>query len=307
MMKRLASLLLCAAVLLVLSGACFVVSAAPAETATFTVTSTNAEVGQKIYVSVTLSADSYFTNATMYLHYDKTAVKYVEDSFTTGYVTPNTAMAMAADHPDKGYVKAAYVSPKSIKKGGEMVLYEFTVLKKIPVTFSLSFDECVGVDENNKDFDVKYVVVNATSNADAAVTPIPTTTSVTTPTSVSTPSNDTAPSDNTTKTTVSGGETDATSLTAPRENVTTPSVQGSVTQVTTANITNRSTQIVTVTNAVGETVGTSVIYHDDQSEQTDTSSAPISDTVLIWVLVIVGVALVIITVIALVLYKKKKK
>jgi len=312
MLKRLASVLLCVTMLFAMSAVCANVSAARADSATFTISSTNAEVGEKVYVSVTLSADSYFTNATLYLHYNTTALKYVEDSFAPGYISPSSAMAMAADHADKGFVKAAYVSPRSIKKGGELLLFEFTVIKKIPAEFSLSFDECVGVDENNKDFDVKYSVVGSTTNADSAVV-VPTTPTTknpnvtTTSPNISLPTNgETVPSDTTT--TVSGDTTPSSSNGGQTAVTTTTPISGEVitTVPTGATTTARPTQVVIVTDAAGETVGTSIVYKDDAKGETEPVDDS-SDSAMLWIVIAVGVVLVAVAIVAVVLFVLKKK
>ncbi len=127
-----------------------------AETVDFSLVANDAAAGESVVVMVNISENSYFTNATMYLHYDPAVVSYVPDSAMGGAISPSTSMVMANDFPEKGYVKIAYVTIAGIQDGGELLTAEFTALSDEPAAFSLSFDECMGVDENGNEFSVNY-------------------------------------------------------------------------------------------------------------------------------------------------------
>ncbi len=166
--KKWVSLMTCALTVLLMFG--MTVSAAPADTMVFTMSVTEGDVGDTVTVSVSISENSYFTNTTFYLHYDSSKVSYVKDSLDVGKASPSgKAMFDALDHPDKNFVKGAYVTISGIKKAGELIKMDFKVLDAAPAAFSLSFDECVGVDENDVEFDVNYRVEGCVLNNDGTV------------------------------------------------------------------------------------------------------------------------------------------
>lgn len=135
----------------------------------FTLSATNGKVGDTITVSLDLSADSYFTNATFYLGYDTLAVEFVEEG--VGSISPSmNTMFMAQDYSDRSYVKGVYVTVNGITKGGTLLTFDFKVIKNTPAVFSLSFDECIGVDENDHEFDLKYQIKGCVANNDGSVT-----------------------------------------------------------------------------------------------------------------------------------------
>lgn len=188
MFKRIFAWTVCVVLLL---SVCSQAVSARAATTTFSLSVNDGKAGETVTVSLSLSAESYFTNCTFYVHYDPNVVSYVTDSETPGPISPSTSMLYVMDHQDQNYVKGAYVTVKGIKKEGVLLSLDFTVLKEAATTFSLSFDECVGVDENDTEFDVSYQVSACTLNAHAAPAPTSASPAVTTaapaPTTAATP------------------------------------------------------------------------------------------------------------------------
>ncbi len=131
----------------------------------FSLTATNGEVGDTVTVSMNISPESYFTNATFYLYYDTDAMEYVSDDL--GSASPRGAMYMSNNFVDKGFLKAVYVTVSGIKNGGELVVFTFKVLKKTPAAFSLKMDECAGVEaDDTTEFDLVYVLEGCIANDD---------------------------------------------------------------------------------------------------------------------------------------------
>lgn len=161
-MRRWISVLLCMVLLMTSLG---VMATARAETVEFGLSVTEGKKGDTVTLTIDITADSYFSNATMYVHYDPAVVEYVEDSAMGGEATPamNT-MYMGRNHEDQKYVKLVYATVSGIQKSGALLTMEFTVLKNDPAVFSLSFDECCGSDENMGDFDVEYVTFGCVLN-----------------------------------------------------------------------------------------------------------------------------------------------
>lgn len=172
MIKRLTAILLC---VLMLLSAGSLTALARAETVEFGLSVTEGKTGDTVTLSIGLSEQSYFTNATLYVHYDPAVVSYVADSEATGAASPkmNTMFAVV-DHPDKEYVKGVYVTVNGITKSGVLMMLDFEVKSDDPAVFSLSFEECCGSDENIGDFDVEYVtfgcVLNNSTVPDTSVT-----------------------------------------------------------------------------------------------------------------------------------------
>ncbi len=162
-MKRFVCLALCMVMLFALSAQSLMVSAAEGDAMTFTLTADDVNVGETLKVSVSISADSYFTNATIFMHYNPAVVEYVTDYI--GEASPKSAMYMSNNFIDEGYVKAAYVTTRGITAEGEFLVFEFKLLTEQEATFDMSFIECVGVDDNNREFDINYTVVPCTINA----------------------------------------------------------------------------------------------------------------------------------------------
>lgn len=148
----------------------------------FTLIANDAAAGEKVIVTVSIPENSYFTNATMYLHYDPSVVTYVADSVAGGAVSPSFAMVLGNDFPDKSYVKTVYVTVDGIVEGGELITYEFTAKSNAPAQFSLTFDECMGVDGNGVEFTVAPKNDPIIINNDGSVTPsVPSVTTTTAP------------------------------------------------------------------------------------------------------------------------------
>ncbi len=202
---------LCVILAVLLTATCSLsVFAAPAESVTYTLTANDAKVGETVTVAVSISENSYFTNATIYLHYNADAMKYVSDEL--GASAPKSAMYMSNNFADQGFVKMAYVAINGLTKGGELFVFTFEALSEEAAEFSMSFDECIGADDDNVEFDVNYTVVPCTVNSKGQTVPTKTTTtasqtnSTTATTNVTTSKVDDSASDETT-TTVQSGET----------------------------------------------------------------------------------------------------
>ncbi len=216
-MKQVLSVILA---VLLMATCCLPAFAAPAESVTYTLTANDAEVGETVTVAVSISENSYFTNATIYLHYNADAMEYVSDEL--GASAPKSAMYMSNNFADKGYVKMAYVAINGLKKGGELFVFTFKALSKDAAEFSMSFDECIGADDDNNEFDVNYTVVPCVVNSNGQTVPTNTTTTAsqtnatTAATHVTTSKTDDSASEEET-TTVQSGETttnaDGTALT----------------------------------------------------------------------------------------------
>lgn len=163
MIKRFTAVCLSVLLLLSLCGGAAV--SARAETVTFSLSVTEGQKGDTVTVSIDLSEQSYFTNATFYLHYDPAVVAYVWESEATGDASPRmNTMFAAVDHTDKSYVKGVYVTVNGIDEGGTLLTIDFDVLSDKPAVFSLTFDECCGADESNIEFDVNYKTVGCVLN-----------------------------------------------------------------------------------------------------------------------------------------------
>lgn len=144
----------------------------------FSLIANDAAAGETVIVTVSIPENSYFTNATMYLHYDPTAVTYVADSVAGGAVSPSVAMVLGNDFPEDAYVKTVYVTVDGIVEGGELITYEFTAKSNAPAQFYLTFDECMGVDAEGVEFNVTPQNEPIVINSDGSVTPtVPTVTS----------------------------------------------------------------------------------------------------------------------------------
>ncbi len=190
------------------------------DTVNFALSATDGEVGETITISLSIPADSYFTNATMHLHYDSTALSFIEED--VGEASARGAMFMVNDKPEQNTLSAAYVTINGIKKGGVLLTFDFEVVKKTPVPVTLTFNECVGVDANDVEFDVKYTTEGCIVNNDGSLTAPPpsepTSTVTTAPTVVGnttaqpiTPGTTLSPA----QTTSVGGETTAPVQTEP--------------------------------------------------------------------------------------------
>ena len=194
-MTAMLSVLLC--VTMLMSAA---VVSARIETVNFALSCTDGEVGETVTISLSIPADSYFTNATMHLHYDSTALSFIEEG--VGSASARGAMFMVNDKPAENTLSAAYVTINGIKKGGVLLTFDFEVLKKTPVPVTLTFNECVGVDANDVEFDVKYTTEGCVVNNDGSLTAPP----VSEPTSAVT---DVAPTNAPTTAPTAGGTTAA--------------------------------------------------------------------------------------------------
>jgi len=165
-MTAMLSVLLC--VTMLMSAA---VVSARIETVNFALSCTDGEVGETVTISLSIPADSYFTNATMHLHYDSSALSFIEEG--VGSASARGAMFMVNDKPAENTLSAAYVTINGIKKGGVLLTFDFEVLKKTPVPVTLTFNECVGVDANDVEFDVKYTTEGCVVNNDGSLTAPP--------------------------------------------------------------------------------------------------------------------------------------
>jgi len=187
MVKRVWSILL--SVVLLLSAMGVMTVGAKADKVDFSLATTNGGIGDTVTVTVSLSAESYFTNTTLSLFYDPSVVQFSEER--TGKISPSSAMFMILDYPTDGFVKGAYVAAKPIKKAGVLLEFDFVIVKEQETIFSLGFEECVGEDENGVMFDVNYnagsCVLNKGKGQAATTAKPPVTTKVTVaPTSANT-------------------------------------------------------------------------------------------------------------------------
>jgi len=168
MMKRLMTVCLCVLLLVTLSVPVF---AERAETVHFSLIANDAKAGESVIVTVSIPENSYFTNATLLMHYDPAVMTYVTDSAAGGAISPSGAWVLSNDFADKGYVKAVYVTIDGIVEGGELLTFEFTAKSEAPAQFSLTFDECIGVDENGIEFVVDYTTEPVIVNGDGSEVP----------------------------------------------------------------------------------------------------------------------------------------
>ncbi len=169
MLKRIMSIIFC----VLLLGAMMSVPAFAerAETVNFSLIANDAKAGESVIVTVSIPENSYFTNATLLMHYDPAVMTYVTDSAAGGAISPSGAWVLSNDFADKGYVKAVYVTIDGIVEGGELLTFEFTAKSEAPAQFSLTFDECIGVDENGVEFEVNYTTEPVVVNSDGSVMP----------------------------------------------------------------------------------------------------------------------------------------
>lgn len=187
MFKKWLCAILC---VMMLASAVLTVSAAPEDTTAFTLSVTEGAVGDTVTVSLSISENSRFANAMLYLHYDPDAVSYVEDSLEAGSASPKSGtMFDVKDHKDKSFLKCAYITGGVVTKGGVLLSFDFEVLSDAPAMFSLSFDECQGETEDGTIFDVRYEITGCVLNNDGSVQvptggPVVTTTTVTTTTAL---------------------------------------------------------------------------------------------------------------------------
>ncbi len=176
-LKRLLSL--CVATILVvmmcLQGALVY---AIADKVTFSLACTDGGVGDTFTVTVSVTPDSCFTNATVYLHYNTSAVEFVKEK--TGEVASSGTMFYASNKPDNGYVQGAFISAYPIEEGGELFVFTFKAIADKAAGFSLSFDECNGEDANGNLIDLNYstttCVFNEKAGGDVTPTTVPKTT-----------------------------------------------------------------------------------------------------------------------------------
>ncbi|MBQ4617013.1 MAG: hypothetical protein IJB27_01405, partial [Clostridia bacterium] len=231
---------------------------ARAEVVNFALSVNDAKVGETATVSVSLPADSYFTNTTMHLHYDSTAVSFIEED--VGEISPRSAMFMVNDKPEENMVSAAYVTINGIKKGGVLVTFAFEVLKETPVEFSLTFNECVGVDENDVEFDVNYVTQSCILNNDGSLTTAPASKPTTTTPTANDPTTPIADA-----TTTSGGQADPSVTDAPVTEPTAPSDAVEQKEPIYSTVTDAAGA--PVTEADG-TVVTTMVYVDAENDGT---------------------------------------
>ncbi len=167
-MKRWLTLLMCVVLMCAFS---VTVCAERAETVNFSLIANDAKAGESVIVTVSIPENSYFTNATLLMHYDPAVMTYVTDSAAGGAISPSGAWVLSNDFADKGYVKAVYVTIDGIVEGGELLTFEFTAKSEAPAQFSLTFDECIGVDENGIEFEVDYTTEPIVVNSDGSVAP----------------------------------------------------------------------------------------------------------------------------------------
>lgn len=126
------------------------------------------EVGEQCTVTVMVSSDSGLANCTIYLDYNPQAVSFVSakaDSVASG------GMFVSHDFPDSGCVKGAFVTLNAVTEAGPLFSYTFTVLRDIPAPFSCRFDECVGIDEQQKDFSLDVALTGCVLNRAEGVAP----------------------------------------------------------------------------------------------------------------------------------------
>lgn len=290
MMKRSISCILCAVMLAMLLCGTMMVSAR-VDTVTFALSVNDAKVGETATVSVSIPADSYFTNATMHLHYDSTVVSFIEED--VGEISPRNSMFMVNNKPEENEVMAAFVTVNGIKKGGVLVTFAFEVLKETPVEFSLTFNECVGVDENDVEFDVNYVTQSCILNNDGSLTTAP----ASKPTATTPTANDpTTPIAD--ATTTAGGQADPSATDAPATEPTAPSDAVEQKEPIYSTVTDAAGA--PVTEADG-TVVTTMVYVDAEDNGTTDMTA------LYIVLACVGGAAVIAIVAVIVIRVKKTK
>lgn len=162
MMKRLASLLITITLCVALFAQGIPASAASGE-ATFFLSCTEGNVGDTVTVSVMITGDSGFTNATVYLHYNTAAVEFVKEG--VGEVASScNAMFIANNMPEQGYVKGGYIALYPAIDAGTLLTYKFKVIAYKAAGFSLSFDECQGEDDNGNAFDINYSTTTCVLN-----------------------------------------------------------------------------------------------------------------------------------------------
>lgn len=298
MLKRILSFMLCVVCLTAVIGGTMMVSAR-ASKVDFSLTTTDGGIGDTVTLSVSLSADSYFTNTTMTIYYDPSVVQFSEER--AGAISPSSAMFMALDFPEDGYVRGAYVAAKPIKKSGVLVEYDFVIMQETEMVFSIGFDECVGEDENGTMFDVDYnagsCVLNRGKGKPATTTAAKATTRVTEVSTANT-------NKNTTVTTASnaGGTTNAPTTTQSTSPVTYPTDQNGITlapNVVTESDGNAATQpngdVVTVVTTVPTEQGTSEADgsegSSEEQEPADSSATKSNRWVVPLIVVLAAVAI----------------
>ncbi len=316
MIKRMVSCALCVVCLVTLLGGVMAVSAR-ASKVDFSLATTNGGIGDTVTVSVSLSADSYFTNTTMAIYYDPSVVQFSEER--TGAISPASAMFMVLDYPSDGFVKGAYVSAHPIKKSGVLVEYDFVIVQETEMVFSIGFEECVGEDENGQMFDVDYnagsCVLNRGKGKPATTAaPKPTTRVTEAPTPKTTRTTTTAASNANGGTTVTTNTPVVTEPTAP---VTYPTDQNGITlapHVVTEPNGNAATrdngEVVTVATTAPTLPSTedSAALPGDMTDPTDEQepSAPTEKNNWLVPVIVVAVAVAIASGLAVVVMRKKK-
>ncbi len=266
---------LCAILCVVmLASAVLSASAAPEDTTAFTLSVTEGTVGDTVTVSLSISENSRFANAMLYLHYDPDAVSYVEDSLEAGSASPKSGtMFDAKDHKDESFVKCAYITGGVVTKGGVLLSFDFEVLSDAPAVFSLSFDECQGEAEDGTIFDVRYEITGCVLNNNGSAQvptggPVVTTTTVTT-TAVS----ETTVGDTGSTTTV--GTTKSTMPTMVVTDEGNNKITIPVVTTTDANGNSATVPVVVVTDAQGATVTVPVVVVTDTAGSVAT--IPVAD------------------------------
>ena len=301
MMKRLVSFLvvtvLCFAALFVQGASVLAVSSE----ATFFLSCTEGKVGDTVTVTVNITGDSGFTNATVYLHYNAEIVKFQKEG-TGELVSANNGMFMVKDEPSLGYVKGGYIGLYPAVDAGTLFTYQFKVLKDKAAGFSLTFDECQGEDENGNMFDINYSTTTCVLNEEAG--------GAVDTTSSGKPNNSTkattTPKNTTTKTGAQSQNgtstaTEPTTVTYPTDAHGITLAPHVVTEADGNAATNPDGEVVTMT-----TTTTTSVLSDATGEPTEVPSEATSNTVM--PIVIGGVLLLVaggVTAVMLIARKKK--
>ncbi|MGN0171217.1 MAG: cohesin domain-containing protein [Acutalibacteraceae bacterium] len=280
-------------------------AAAHTNPVTFSLTTTNGEVGDTITVSLNISPESYFTNATFYLYYDNDAVEYVSDDL--GSASPRGAMYMSNNFVDRGFLKAVYVTVSGIKNGGQLVEFTFKVLKKTAAAFSLKMDECNGVEaDDTTEFDLVYILEGCIANDDG---------------SLERPSTVTSPATVTPPATTAPLHPSATTAAPSQGNATTPTNSNSegtqaapATSIVTVPVTVTEANGAPVTNAQGIVqttfITSSITVTTSQNQSTATGNIQTQGTnrnIILWVCLALLVVAVAVAILLLLVARRKKQ
>ncbi len=278
-------------------------ASATASQTTFSLSCTEGNVGDTVTVSVDISDDSGFTNATVYLHYNAEAVEFVKEG-VGAVASDNNGMFMVNNLPAEGYVKGGYIALYPAMDAGTLFTYKFKVKAYKAAGFSLSFDECQGEDENGNIFDLNYTATTCVLNKDAGGAD-----------STTKPNNTTkAPtSSKPTTTKAGGGQAQTTTTATPAAPTTTVTYPTDTNGITLAPWVVTETDGSAATEAGGEviTMATTTVATDvDAADATTTSTdvAPIVEKSNTVVYIVVAALLLVaggVTAVMFVLRKKK--